>query len=44
MTWWAWMILGAVLFGAELAVDTQFFLIFLGVSAALVGLAELAGI
>ena len=42
--WWAWMILGAVLFGAELAVDTQFFLIFLGVSAALVGLAELAGI
>ena len=44
MTWWAWMILGAVLLGAELAIDTQFFLIFLGVSAALVGLGVLAGI
>lgn len=45
MTWWAWMILGVVLFGAELfAVDAQFFLVFLGLSAALVGLASLAGI
>jgi len=45
MTWWAWMILGAVLFGAELlAVDAQFYLVFLGVSAALVGLAALTGI
>ena len=35
MTWWAWMILGAVLLGAELfAVDAQFYLVFLGVSAA----------
>jgi len=45
MTWWAWMILGAVLFGAELlAIDAQFFLVFLGLSAALVGLAGLAGL
>ena len=45
MTWWAWMILGAVLFAAELfAVDAQFYLVFLGLSAALVGLAGLAGI
>lgn len=45
MTWWAWMILGAVLFGAELfAVDAQFYLVFLGLSAALVGLAGVAGI
>ena len=45
MTWWAWMILGAVLLGAELfAVDAQFYLVFLGVSAAVVGLAALLGI
>lgn len=45
MTWWAWMVLGAVLLGAELfAVDAQFYLVFLGVSAAIVGLAGLFGI
>lgn len=45
MTWWAWMVLGAVLLGAELfAVDAQFYLVFLGVSAAIVGLAGLLGI
>jgi membrane protein implicated in regulation of membrane protease activity len=45
MTWWAWMILGAVLLGAELfAVDAQFYLVFLGVAAAVVGLATLFGI
>jgi len=45
MTWWSWMIFGAVLLGAELfAVDAQFYLVFLGISAALVGLAGLFGI
>ncbi len=45
MTWWAWMILGAVLLAAELfAVDAQFYLVFLGVSAAIVGFASLIGI
>ena len=45
MTWWGWMILGAVLLGAELfAVDAQFYLVFLGVAAAIVGLAGLFGI
>ena len=45
MTWWGWMILGAVLLGAELfAVDAQFYLVFLGVSAAVVGLATLFGV
>ena len=45
MTWWAWMILGAVLLAAELfAVDAQFYLVFLGVSAAVVGFASLLGI
>jgi membrane protein implicated in regulation of membrane protease activity len=38
------MILGALLLGAELfAVDAQFYLVFLGISAALVGLAGLLG-
>lgn len=45
MTWWAWMVLGLILLGIELfAVDAQFYLVFLGVSAALVGLAGLLGI
>lgn len=45
MTWWSWMIFGAVLLGAELlAVDAQFFLVFLGLSAAIVGLAGLFGL
>jgi membrane protein implicated in regulation of membrane protease activity len=45
MTWWAWIILGAVLFGAELvAIDAQFYLVFLGLSAALVGLLSLFGL
>ena len=45
MTWWAWLVLGAFLFGAELfAIDAQFYLIFLGVSAAIVGLLSSAGV
>lgn len=45
MTWWARMILGALLFGAELvAIDAQFYLVFLGLSAALVGLLGLVGV
>jgi membrane protein implicated in regulation of membrane protease activity len=45
MTWWAWLILGAVLFGAEMiAIDAQFYLVFLGLSAGLVGLAGLFGV
>ena len=44
MTWWGWMILGAVLLGAELfAIDAQFYLVFLGLSAAIVGLAGMLG-
>lgn len=45
MTWWMWMILGALLLGAELlAIDAQFYLVFIGISAALVGLAGMLGI
>jgi membrane protein implicated in regulation of membrane protease activity len=39
------MILGALLFGAEMvAIDAQFYLVFLGLSAAIVGFLGLAGI
>ena len=45
MTWWMWLVLGAVILGAELvAIDAQFYLVFMGIAAALVGLAELFGI
>ena len=45
MMWWGWMVLGAVLLSVELfAVDAQFYLVFLGLSAALVGLAALLGV
>ena len=45
MTWWSWMILGALLLGTEMfAIDLQFYLVFLGISAALVGLAGLLGV
>jgi membrane protein implicated in regulation of membrane protease activity len=39
------MVLGAIILGVELlAVDAQFYLVFMGISAALVGLAGLLGI
>jgi len=45
MVWWQWMIIGAVLLGAEMfAIDAQFYLVFIGLSAVLVGLAGLLGI
>ena len=45
MPWWGWMILGALLFGSELLiVDAGFYLVFIGLAAALTGLVELAGL
>lgn len=45
MTWWGWMIIGAILLGAELfAIDAQFYLVFLGLAAAFVGAASWLGI
>jgi len=39
MTWWAWVIGGAILFGAELTlVSAEFYLVFIGSAAILVGL------
>lgn len=45
MVWWQWMVIGSVLLAAEMfAIDAQFYLVFIGVSAVLVGLAGLFGI
>ena len=45
MPWWGWMIVGAILLGAELMViDAQFYLVFLGLAAMAVGLADLTGV
>lgn len=38
MTWWGWVIGGAILLGAELAfVDAQFYLVFVGTAAIIDG-------
>jgi membrane protein implicated in regulation of membrane protease activity len=43
MTWWGWVIAGAILLGAELSfVNAQFYLVFVGNTAILVGLPTLA--
>ncbi len=45
MVWWSWGILGFALLGLELfAIDAQFFLVFAGVAAIVVGLLGLVGI
>jgi inner membrane protein len=44
MHWWAWVAVGAILLGSELAfVDAQFYLVFVGSAALVVGLLQLAG-
>jgi membrane protein implicated in regulation of membrane protease activity len=45
MQWWAWIGVGAVLLGSELAfIDAQFYLVFVGGSALVVGFLELMGL
>jgi membrane protein implicated in regulation of membrane protease activity len=45
MPWWAWLVLGVGLLGVEMfVIDAQFYLVFLGISAVVVGLLGLAGI
>lgn len=45
MPWWGWVALGTLLLGAEMAlVDAEFFLVFIGISALLVGIADLLGL
>ena len=44
MYWWAWIAVGAILLGSELAfIDAQFYLVFVGASAFVVGMLQLAG-
>ena len=45
MPWWAWLVLGIGLLGVEmLIIDAQFYLVFIGLSAAAVGLLGLFGV
>lgn len=45
MHWWAWVILGFMLLGAELAiVEAQFYLVFIGIAAIVVGLLDFGGV
>jgi membrane protein implicated in regulation of membrane protease activity len=45
MQWWAWIAVGAVLLGFELAfIDAQFYLVFVGGAALVVGFLELTGL
>ena len=42
MQWWAWIAVGAILLGSELAfVDAQFYLVFIGAAALVVGFLDL---
>jgi len=45
MPWWGWIVVGVLLLGAELfAVDAQFYLVFIGISALVVGAGDLVGL
>ena len=45
MPWWAWLVLGIGLLGVEMfVIDAQFYLVFVGLSAAIVGLLGLVGV
>jgi membrane protein implicated in regulation of membrane protease activity len=44
MPWWSWIALGAILLGAEAVLTTDFFLVFFGAAALIVGLVMLGGI
>ena len=45
MLWWGWIVLGVVILAAEMfVVDAQFYLVFIGLSAVLVGVLDLLGL
>jgi inner membrane protein len=45
MPWWGWLVLGFGLLGAEMfVIDAQFYLVFFGVAAAVVGVLGFAGL
>jgi membrane protein implicated in regulation of membrane protease activity len=45
MQWWAWITVGALLLGSELTfVNAQFYLVFVGAAALVVGFLDLTGV
>jgi membrane protein implicated in regulation of membrane protease activity len=44
MQWWAWIVMGGALLAAEIFLPTDFFLVFFGVAALLLGLLGLLGV
>ncbi len=45
MPWWGWLVLGALLLSAEMfVIDAQFYLVFVGAAAVIVGLFGIGGI
>ena len=44
MPWWGWVLVGAILLGSEIVIDAEFYFVFLGLAALLVGGAGLAGL
>jgi membrane protein implicated in regulation of membrane protease activity len=44
MPWWGWIAFGSLLLAAEMVVPTDFFLLFLGAAALVVGVLGLAGL
>ncbi len=45
MLWWGWIVLGVVILAAEMfVIDAQFYLVFIGLSAVIVGLTDLLGV
>jgi membrane protein implicated in regulation of membrane protease activity len=45
MPWWGWLVIGIGLLGVEMfVIDVQFYLVFIGASAAIVGLIGMSGL
>ena len=45
MPWWGWLVMGMGLLAVEMfVIDAQFYLVFVGAAAAIVGLLGLAGV
>lgn len=44
MAWWFWIVLGAVLLGAEVIISADFYLVFFGIAALVVGLLAVFGV
>ena len=44
MPWWAWFVLGAALLAAEVVLSTDFYLVFFGAAALIVGGLVVAGV